>query len=162
LGNLLLQDEGVGVRAVRELKAAGLPGVLMAEVGTAVLDCLHLLEWADRVLVLDAVKAGGPPGTIYAFGLEDAEAGERPASLHEVTLMAAFRFLPQEKRPAALVLGVEPQTIDVGLELTPPVAAALPELFQAARKVTAAWRRRESPNLAADAAQPARPGRQAD
>ena len=139
LGNVLLQDDGVGVHAVWELQKDPPPGVLVAEVGVAVLGALHLLEWADKVLAIDAMQAGGAPGAIYVFGPEDVAEPEFQASLHEVGLRAALRFAPQAA-PEIRVLGMEPAVIDYGLELTPEVAAALPRLVKAAREMVEKWR----------------------
>ncbi len=142
LGNLLLRDDGVGVQAVRLLQEEPLPGVLLAEVGTQVLGALHLLEWADRVLALDALMAGGPPGTIYACRESDVAQEEVQASLHELGLRAALQFLPQERRPEVFILGMEPACLEPGLELSPPVAAALPRFLQLARDSAARLRHR--------------------
>ncbi len=144
LGNLLLQDDGVGVHAVRALTESPPPGVICADVGTAVLDALHLFEWAEKILALDAVQAGGPPGTVYSFGVADADDPGVKASLHELNLLAAMRFLKEKAKPEIVILGVEPQTIDYGLDLTPPVAAALPRLLQAARDIVGRWREPQS------------------
>jgi len=140
LGNYLLRDDGVGVHAVKALQQAPLPGVLVAEVGTAVLGVLHLIEWAEKILVIDAMQAGGTPGTIYAFGVEDAAGQGLQASLHELNLLAALRFLPKQAKPEILIVGIEPETIDYGLDLSPAVAAALPELTREVRKIVSDWR----------------------
>src|SRR5512143_3495297 len=140
LGNLLLKDDGVGVHAVRALQHEVPRGVRAVEVGTAVLDALHLVEWADRILAIDAMQAGGDPGTIYRFGVEDVADRATKASLHEVDLVAALRFLTGGHRPEIAVLGVEPETIDAGLDLSPSVQAALPRLVAAAKDIVARWR----------------------
>lgn len=140
LGNLLLKDDGVGVHAVRALQHGVPRGVRAVEVGTAVLDALHLVEWADRILAIDAMAAGGDPGTIYRFGIEDVAEAEVKASLHEVDLLAALRFLTSGHRPEITVLGVEPETIEAGLDLSPSVHAALPRLVAAAQDVLTRWR----------------------
>lgn len=140
LGNLLLQDDGVGVHAVRELQQDPPPGVLVAEVGVQVLSALHLLEWADKILAIDAMQAGQAPGAIYAFGMDDVAEPEVQVSLHELGLRAAFKMLPEPTQAEIAVLGVEPGVIDYGLELTPPVAAALPRLLAAARDMVRRWR----------------------
>jgi hydrogenase maturation protease len=140
LGNYLLQDDGVGVHAVRALQQTPLPGVIVAEVGTAVLGALHLLEWAEKILAIDAMQAGETPGTIYAFGVADAAGPGMQASLHELNLLAALRFLPRPAKPEILIVGIEPQTIDYGLDLSPAVAAAIPEVTGAVRKIVSDWR----------------------
>ncbi|MHB8069326.1 MAG: hydrogenase maturation protease [Desulfobaccales bacterium] len=141
LGNLLLMDDGVGVHAVQELQKNPPAGAVVAEVGTAVLNALHLLEWADKVLAIDAMQAGGRPGTVYACGTEDVAKGGIQASLHELNLLAALDFLKAKTKPEIVIFGVEPERIDYGLDLTPAVAAALPELAAAAREQVRRWRR---------------------
>lgn len=140
LGNLLLRDDGVGVHAVRRLQSDPPPGALVVEVGCAILDALHLFEWADRVLAIDAMAAGGAPGTIYRFGPRDvADAGCR-TSLHEMGLIGGLHLIPRETWPEISILGVEPAVIEYGLELSPAVEAALPRLIAEARAVVAVYR----------------------
>jgi hydrogenase maturation protease len=140
LGNLLLMDDGVGVQAVQELQKNPPAGAVVAEVGTAVLNALHLLEWADKILAIDAMQAGGAPGTVYAFGTEDVAKGGIKASLHELNFLAALDFLKAKVKPEIIIFGVEPERSDYGLELTPAVAAALPQLTAAAREQVRCWR----------------------
>jgi hydrogenase maturation protease len=135
LGNLLLMDDGVGIHAVRAIRNSLPRGVRAVEIGTAVLDALHLIEWADTIVAFDAMQAGGAPGTVYSFGVEDVEDRGIKGSLHEVNLIAALGFLTRPHRPEISILGVEPEKIDFGLELTPPVAAALPTAVEAALKI---------------------------
>ncbi len=134
LGNVLLQDDGVGVHAVRELRKVLPRRILAVDVGTAVLDALHLFEWADRIIGIDAMQAGGPPGSIYTFGVDDVEDQGVRASLHEMGLIASLRFM-KGPRPPISMLAVEPETMDFGLELSEPVRAALPELVAAAKRM---------------------------
>jgi hydrogenase maturation protease len=140
LGNYLLRDDGIGVHAVRTLQQTPLPGVILAEVGTAVLDALHLLEWADKILAIDAMQAGGPPGTLYAFGIDAVEGPGMQTSLHELNFLAALDFLPRRTKPEILMVGMEPEAIDYGLDLSPAVAAALPALGYEVCKIVSGWR----------------------
>jgi hydrogenase maturation protease len=140
LGNLLLKDDGVGVHAVRELQHEVPRGVRAVEVGTAILDALHLIEWADCILAIDAMQADGSPGTIYRFGVEDVFDHPIKASLHEVDLLAALGFFTSGHRPEIAVLGVQPETIDAGMDLSPSVQAALPQLVAAAKGIVTRWR----------------------
>jgi Ni,Fe-hydrogenase maturation factor len=57
-----------------------------------------------------------------------------------VDLVAALRFLTNGHRPEITVLGVEPETIAAGLELSPSVQAALPRLVAAVQEIVASWR----------------------
>ncbi len=143
LGNLLLMDDGVGVHAVQELQKSPPKGAKVVEVGTAVLDALYLIEWADKILAIDAMQAGGEPGTVYAFGTDDVDRGGIQTSLHELNLLAALGFLKNKVKPEIVILGVEPERIDYGLELTPAVAAALPKLTAAAADIVQRWQEPE-------------------
>jgi hydrogenase maturation protease len=141
LGNVLLQDDGVGVHAVRELCKHRHSGVVVAEVGTAVFDALHLLEWADKVLVIDAMKAGHPPGTIYLLAGDSVEQRRSQTSLHELSLLSAFNFIPRDLKPEIMVLGIEPEAIDYGLELTPLLRARLPRVIEEVKNMINRWKR---------------------
>lgn len=142
LGNLLLSDDGVGVHACQLLnqEPLGDASILAAEVGTSPLRALHLFEQADWILAVDAVQGGQAPGSIYHWKVESAEEWEAngaPASLHEIGLSRTLAFFQSENRPGIEIYGVEPARIAYGLELTPPVAAALPFLVEKLR--AAAW-----------------------
>ncbi len=137
LGNELLGDDGVGVHAARLLSRQAFPqGVVVAEVGTAVLEALHLFVWADVIIAIDAMKANGPPGTIYEGRCCDVAEAAWKVSLHELDFMAVLRFIPQGKSaPEIMILGVEPETIDYSLSLSGPVEAALPGLIDRVRQL---------------------------
>jgi hydrogenase maturation protease len=140
LGNLLLRDDGVGVHAVRALREESLRRAVCAEVGTAVLDSLHLLSWADKILAIDAMAAGGKPGAVYSLKAAEAAENGLCASLHELGFLSALRFLPPGRSPEIHILGVEPETIEFGLDLTSAVKQALPLVIRAARETVARWR----------------------
>ena len=137
LGNILLTDDGVGVHAARALQQAPPAGTVVLEAGTAVLDILGPLEEAGarggRVLALDAVQAGGAPGTIYRLELTN-DAPPAGDSLHELDLRGVLRLLRPEVRPAATVLGIEPASLEYGMQLSPTLQQMfLPYLVQIRR-----------------------------
>jgi hydrogenase maturation protease len=135
LGNSLMMDDGVGVHAVRELMLQPADGIEYAEIGTAVLDALPFFERAGVVVALDAVQAGGAPGTIYELELSAEPGGGFSHSLHEFDLRALLGLLDEESRPELIVLGVEPECIDYSLELTPTVRSVLPEFIRIVKEV---------------------------
>jgi hydrogenase maturation protease len=129
LGNLLLQDDGVGVHIIHGLQKEPPPNTVVADVGCAVLDALHLFEAADYILAVDAMQAGNEPGTIYTFGTDDVDEQPITSSLHELSLLAALRFIPHKETPKIVIFGVEPDIIDYGLELSDKVKASVPHLI---------------------------------
>jgi hydrogenase maturation protease len=127
IGNLLLCDEGIGVHAAQALMQSDVPeGVKILDIGTAILDALIDLEDADFVIVIDAVKAEGAPGTVYRIPFENMVRPQSIASMHGFDLSRVLALAGRQTMPEVLVIGVEPGVIDWSLELSPSVAAALP------------------------------------
>jgi hydrogenase maturation protease len=136
IGNVLLRDEGVVVAVARHLLdeaaegGAPLPdGVRVVDGGTLGLDLLGLVESTDRLILVDAVAVGGPPGSISVIRDDDvhgALAGH--VSPHQIgvgDLIAVARLagvLPDH----VTLIGIQPGSIEIGLDLTEPVAAAVP------------------------------------
>ncbi len=139
IGQLLGGDDAVGVLAVEGLRDEGglPPGVRLLEAGTLGVDLLAFLEPEEKVVLLDAVRAGSPPGTIHRLPLE--EIGDPvgvPLSVHELGvrhLLQQARLLGRPLR--GVLLGVEPDRLATGRSrLSRPVSGALPALLQAARE----------------------------
>ncbi len=136
LGNLLLRDEGVGVHAAQVLARAQLPPEIeVCDGGTAGLALLDVLADRRKVVVIDAVDAAAPPGTILRLAPAHLMAGGNQAvSLHELGLLETLQlarrlgWAPDE----VVILGVVPQALDAGLELSPPVQAVLSVLMEMA------------------------------
>lgn len=130
LGNLLLGDEGVGVHAAQALIAEGCPeDTVILDVGTAILEALPALEQVQRVVVIDAVKGGEAPGSVYRMPF--AEFVKKPviASMHGFDLDRTLALTRRTEPPEVLVIGVEPASFDWSLELSPAVAGALPTVL---------------------------------
>jgi hydrogenase maturation protease len=142
LGSALMRDDGAGVEACRSLRALRPRPVhfLVAEVGTAIYGALHLLEWADHILVVDAMQAGGAPGSLYLATGKDLEVNHARASLHEVSLLGALCLLPRRPRHVR-VLGIEPESLAPGEGLSAPVAAVMPAAVEWAMRIVSAWAR---------------------
>ncbi len=136
VGNVLLGDEGIGVHAVRALMARGLPGGVDAvDAGTALDELLAELKGYGKLILVDAVRGGGRPGTLYRMEIRsrgDLAGVARPLSLHEFGVAEA---LDQARAlgvlPARVVLiGMEPECLAPGMELSKTCALALPGLIQ--------------------------------
>lgn len=110
-------------------------------------DVIYLLEDADHLIVVDAVRAGGEPGAIYRFSPEDIGANHHIAiSLHELNLLDSLAMMERlGNRPKEIVIvGVEPQEIGWGLELTPTIRDRVDQVARVAiREVALAVDRSE-------------------
>lgn len=138
IGNLLLMDEGIGVHVVRRLEEAGLPpGVEAIDGGTNSYDLVDIFCQADDIIIVDALKGGHTPGTIYRAPL--SELGLKPeengVSLHQMHFIEAMNMVNlMGCHPRAVVFGVEPHTIDWGLDLSPQVEEKMPRVLELVRE----------------------------
>lgn len=135
LGNVVCEDDGAGVAAVHELvREYRLPdGVLALDGGTLGLSLLPLVDSADVLLLVDAVRAEGPPGTLVRIEGEDvAPAVYERLSPHQIgvaDLLAGASLL--DRYPSRVVLlGVVPESLGLGLARTRAVQAKIPALVR--------------------------------
>jgi len=132
-GNLLLTDEGIGVHLIEYLKGRELPeDIELIDGGTAGFELIDLIRSAEKVVIVDAVKAGGRPGRIYRFGPKDFETENQPlTSLHDISLKDVFAFAEKlGPLPKIKIIGVEPKEIKEGTELSAEIKQTLPKLAE--------------------------------
>jgi hydrogenase maturation protease len=132
IGNVLLRDEGIGCHVIHALERVLLPDVEIIDGGTCP-DVLQLLEDADKLVIVDAVKGGGTPGQIYRFHLEDITLEQKPLlSLHDMGLVDSLKLMQLGHNIGeAVIIGVEPREIDWGLELSPELREKMPQIVDA-------------------------------
>jgi len=144
LGSPLMGDDGVGLEALARLRAhcGDDPTLAWVDGGTGGLALLHAIEGARRVLFLDAIDAGCPPGTVIELEGDalprrlGPKLSPHEVDLAEVLALAALRGTP----PAcAAAVGVQPARIALGTTLSPPVAAALDALVERACARLRGW-----------------------
>jgi len=144
LGNLLMQDDAVGVHAVQRLQQQFQfpPQVRILDGGTLGLDLLPYLEEAEQVLIIDALEMRAAPGSMHRLvGEEVPRAFAGKLSVHQMGLqdLLAVAELQGTLPAEVVVLGVQAVSIDMGLELTPAVAAALDGLIDAVLEQLQCW-----------------------
>ena len=141
LGNPILTDDGVGVRVAEEVLNR-LPvdtPIEVTEVSVGGLTLMESMIGYDRVILIDALQLhDSHPGTIHRMSLDDLReisATQHSASPHDTTLVTALEMgqkiglkLPEE----VIIFAIEVENVmDFSEELTPAVAAALPEATEA-------------------------------
>ncbi len=141
IGNWLRSDDGVGVHAAQALTQNPPPGTQVVDAGTDVLSALAFLEDAERVLLIDAVQGGKEPGTVRCLTERDLAQPGSVNTAHTVSVLAGRHLLPPEATwPEFLILGVEPATLTYGMELSPAVAAALPQVIRLSTEIVESWK----------------------
>jgi hydrogenase maturation protease len=137
IGNTILSDEAAGVRAVEALEQAWqmADNVLVIDGGTSGMEMIEDLSKLDFLLVIDVVLTGAAPGTLVKIAGDEIPVFFRDKlSPHQIGLpdvLASLELLdaiPKE----IVVLGVEPISLELGMDMTPTVAATVPELVRRA------------------------------
>lgn len=134
LGNVLLQDDGVGAAAVTLLRDHyQFPSrVRVLDGGTLGLSLLPYLENADALILVDAVRADEPPGSFVRLegeGVPPAVATRlSPHQIGVADLLDGARWLDRYPKRVVL-LGVVPESMELAVGLSPKVARALPNLI---------------------------------
>ena len=134
VGNLLLSDEGVGVHVANQLMEMDLPAeVSVVEGGTDGFGLIDIITEADRLIVVDAVKGGGAPGSIYHFDIDevrDCPSGFK-TSVHQIGILEVINLAGLiGKKPWTTVIGVEPKSLDMSMELSPEIKDKIPRIIQ--------------------------------
>jgi hydrogenase maturation protease len=141
MGNDILGDDAVGLRAAACLRAEFLGRVEFVETPAGGLNLLDHLEGYQRALILDSIMTGAhPPGTILAFEPHQFGESKAPsphfAGLPEVMQMAAHLHIPIASDVRILAMEIlEPYVVREGLSA--PVQQALPAFVAQARRLLA-------------------------
>jgi len=133
VGNILLGDEGVGIHVIRELANQDLPdNVEILDMGVAPFSLLPYIPGRKKVIIIDAVKAGGKVGSVYKFPADEIERRkDKFFSLHQIGIGDILAFLKPEEIPEeVVVIGIEPGEIKWGMELSPCIKDKIPQLIE--------------------------------
>lgn len=131
IGNILLRDEGIGIRVIEELKKYPLPdNVELFDGGTRGADLLDIISGRQKVIIIDAIDGNYEPGTVVCFTLNDLEKSDEFCinSLHNINIpetIAMTRLLGVAPKDI-VVVGIQFKSIECGTELSDEVASAIP------------------------------------
>lgn len=133
VGNILLKDEGVGVRVVEYLDAhySFAENVQIIDGGVLGVRLMGVIGNTDILIVVDAVCNRSAPGTLYR--LADEQVPRRvlaKQSMHQLDLPEVLALSAAiDKNPQVVVVGIEPEDITtMDVELTPTIAAKVAEM----------------------------------
>ena len=135
VGSILMGDDGVGVRAVEEIKRRYyVPENLeILDGGTSGLDLLPFIAGKDYLIIIDAIKSGSPPGTVLMAQGDDVPARFRMRiSPHQLGIseLLATATLTDELPKNIVLFGIEPKTIQLGISLSHEVKAGMDKLIK--------------------------------
>ena len=135
VGNTLLSDEGIGVRAIEKLQLDYdlPPEVVVIDGGTTGMEMLEDLSNADHIVIIDAVRGGKAPASIIKLVDEQVPMFfKTKLSPHQIGLsdvLATLAFIG-EQPGGVTVIGVEPVSLETSMSLSPQVEAQLPQVIE--------------------------------
>ena len=138
VGNILLSDEGLGVRFLDELGKMPLPeNVELLEGGTAGLELVHLVQEVDFLIIVDAIDAKDEPGALFRFKPGDIKIfpEQYEVSFHQIGIievLAMAKVLGQA--PQTLIFGVQPKRLEWGMDISPEIQVLFPRLAEFVRQ----------------------------
>lgn len=144
LGNLLNSDEGLGVQALKMLNAqlGEISNFELLDGGVLGLNLLMIVEECSHLLILDAVNAGKPAGTVIELTKNQiplyagVKLSQHQVTFQEVLGLANIRgFLPEHLH----LIGIQPEDLSIGMELSLTVENALPDVVSRALVVLKNW-----------------------
>ena len=139
VGNVLLADEGAGVRAVEQLQRQYVfpPQVELIDGGTMGLDLLGYLDDKSHLFIIDAILSNKPPGSVVIEKLLDPPAYFRQKmSPHQIGLseLLAVAAMQDCLPPAITLFGIVPLDLSTGMEMSPAVIVAVEQVVLAVVK----------------------------
>lgn len=130
LGNILLGDEGVGVRVVEQLLSRPLPeDIEVIDGGTAGYELINFFEGKEKIIIVDAVKTDDTPGSVYKMDLSVVQEDETvQLSLHQIGLKNVFKMASMmDLNPEVTLVGIVPKDYqDYNIGLSDEVEKAIP------------------------------------
>ncbi len=155
LGNALMADDAIGGKVVEYLRERYVfdPDVEVIDGGTLGLDLLPRFEGVSRLLLVDAVDMGAEPGEVFRLaGDEVPRAFADKLSVHQMGLkdLLAVAELQGDLPQEVVLWGVQPGCIEMRLEMTPEVSAALPRVADGVLEDLQVWNGRCFTSLKTD------------
>ncbi|MCM3682244.1 hydrogenase maturation protease [Mesobacillus subterraneus] len=106
IGNVLMQDDGIGVYLTQELMAENTDGQIRFEIGETDVDyCLAQVEENEFLIIIDAVQCRGEKGSLYVFELTELGRMEKGIAAHNYHLFHAL------SKKQGILIGIEPYEI---------------------------------------------------
>lgn len=139
-GSLLMGNDGVGLKVIEALQKTelgSLENLEIADAGVCGLDLLNFFDGARKIIIVDAVLANSPVGSVHRLeGKDLIESTEEPlnlVSVHDLTITDVLRIGEQvQSLPEIVVIGIEIGTVvtEATLEISPEVLKGLNEAIR--------------------------------
>ncbi|RTZ59542.1 MAG: hydrogenase HupD [Gammaproteobacteria bacterium] len=144
VGNILLSDEGFGVRVVQHLVKwyDFTPQIRVIDGGTLGWDLLNFLQGVEKLILVDAIDGKAVPGTFFVLRDDEVKAYfKRKVSGHEAGIQEVLAWFEIKGKPIKniTVVGVQPLSLETGLELTPLIQSLVPKTVEEVIRELKKW-----------------------
>lgn len=144
VGNVILRDEGFGVRVAEYLDSHydWPESVQIVDGGTLGIELTQYVTGTEKLLVIDSINGHAAPGTVFRFENDAVMAHfQDKLSAHEVGIQDVLALLTVtgHKIPDVVVIGAQPYDLEAGVELSDGMKAIFPQIVERALGELAAW-----------------------
>ena len=144
IGNIILSDEGFGVRVVEYLeKNFNFPdNVQLLDGGTLGIELTQFITGTKKLLIIDSIDGGKEAGTMFHLvGDEVKKHFSEKISMHEVGIQEVLTMLELTGKavPEVVVIGAQPFDLEAGVDLSPDMAKLLPKVAELAVEILKSW-----------------------
>lgn len=143
LGNPIMADDGLGLEILTRLRDGwDVDGAELVDGGTWGMNLLPLIEDAGKLLILDAIRLGDPPGTAHELQRDQLprylghKLSPHQIDLKEVLALAELRGRLSD---TMIALGAEPARVEMSTSLSPEVENQVEQLVARAVGILRGW-----------------------
>jgi hydrogenase maturation protease len=156
IGNTLMCDDGVGIHVIHELqrgeegRSTPRANIQFLDGGTLGYLLIDRVSDADGLIIVDSANLGAAPGTVRVIDGDEVDhylADNPSSSVHEVGLIDLLQMMTLNREAPRLraLVGVQPESMGWGTEMTPAVRASVPAASAAVTKILEGWIGRVEP-----------------
>ena len=144
IGNIILSDEGFGVRVVEYLQDNyKFPdNIALIDGGTLGIELTQFITGTKKLLIIDSIDGGKEPGTSFYLAGEELKTHFREKiSAHEVGIQDVLTMLELTGKaiPEVVVIGAQPYSLEAGVELTEQMKTLIPTIADRALEILKSW-----------------------
>ena len=147
-GNILMGDDGIGIRAIEEIKKQEIfknyKNIEIIDGGTSGIDLILTLQNTDKIIIIDAVDTGHTAGSIVTFGIDEIKKmfkknrAFKSLSLHDIDLLQVFEIMKTLKIDAEIkIVGINPKKIGYSNKLSSELESSIPAIIAEIKKLAA-------------------------
>jgi len=138
VGNILLQDEGIGIHAISKLEELGWPDhIKLLDGGTGGFHMLSVFQEYKTIIMIDAALDQDPPGTIKVLEPKFSKDFPKALSSHDIglkDLLDSANLLGPLPKIHLIAVTIKPQQ-NLKMELSDEMREILPEIVKEVKNI---------------------------